>query len=103
MVGVKRLTIGYTKDIDLAEEIAKDAGAEELIIRVCPEGNTLHLSREERLQWISRGWRLQEATAYKRLVRKPSVRRRLRRSRHDEGDSEGGRLKSSMLYPNKDS
>ena len=103
MVGVKRLTIGYTKDIDLAEEIAKDAGAEELIIRVCPEGNTLHLSREERLQWISRGWRLREATAYKRLVRKPSVRRRLRRSRHDEGDSEGGRLKSSMLYPNKDS
>lgn len=101
MVGIQSLTIGYTKDIELAEEIAKDAGAEELIIRVCPEGNTLHLSKQERLQWISRGWRLEEATARKTLSKKKSVKKRFRRSKRNQGDSDGGRLKSSMMYPHK--
>ena len=30
MLGIQTLTIGYTKDIGLAEEIAKEAGAKEL-------------------------------------------------------------------------
>lgn len=30
MLGIQTLTIGYTKDIELAEEIARQAGAKEL-------------------------------------------------------------------------
>ena len=67
IVGIKTLTIGYTKDIELAESIAKDAGAEELIIRVHPLGNSLTLSQEERTRWIENGWRLDQATAQKKL------------------------------------
>ena len=37
MIGIKTLTIGYTKDIELAEEIARKAGAKELSKR-----NTSH-------------------------------------------------------------
>ena len=68
ITGIKTLTIGYTKDIELAEEIAKGAGAEELIIRVHALGNSLTLSQEERTRWIAKGWRLDQATAYKKLV-----------------------------------
>ena len=69
IIGIKTLTIGYTKDIELAEEIAKDAGAEELIIRVHPLGDSLTLSQDERNQWVEKGWRLDQATAYKKLAR----------------------------------
>ncbi|KAL9118119.1 MAG: hypothetical protein Q9187_005337 [Circinaria calcarea] len=98
MLGIKTLTIGYTKDIELAEEIAKDAGAEELVIRVCPEGNTLHLSREERREWINRGWRLGEATAHKTLS---SMKKK--NPRPGMGSSDDGRLMGSMLYSGKPS
>ena len=69
IVGIKTLTIGYTKDIELAEKIAKGAGAEELIIRVHALGNSLTLSQEERSRWMARGWRLDQVTAYKKLIK----------------------------------
>ncbi|MCJ1392814.1 hypothetical protein MMC18_005685 [Xylographa bjoerkii] len=93
MIGIKALTIGYTKDIQLAEEIAHDAGAEELIIRVRAEGNTLGLNSEERRAWVEKGWKLEAATAHKRLIRNNTLQREL----PIEEESEGGRLKSSML------
>ena len=94
MVGINSLTIGYTKDIELAEEIAQGVGARELTIRVYAEGNTLGLSQEERVQWSNKGWRFEEVTAHKSLVRDESVKKK---SRQSENNSEGGRLKSSML------
>ena len=42
----KCLTIGYTKDIELAEQVARATGAKELIIETRPEGDTLMLSTE---------------------------------------------------------
>ncbi|MCJ1399769.1 hypothetical protein MMC11_002972 [Xylographa trunciseda] len=92
IVGIKTLTIGYTKDIELAEEIAHDAGAEELIIRVYPEGETLGLNNEERKVWAKKGWRLEGATARKSLIRKDVLLLR----QTEEEESEGGRLKGSM-------
>lgn len=96
MVGINSLTIGYTKDIKLAEDIAKDAGARELTIRVYPEGNTLGLRQEDRLKWEKQGWRLEAATAHKSLVGKQSSKRS--RIRHSESSSDGGRLTSLMLF-----
>ena len=95
MVGIRSLTIGYTKDIELAEEIAKDAGAQELTIRVLPEGNTLGLRQEERVKWESQGWRLEGATARKTLVGKQSLKRR--RLPQNGSSPDCGRLTSSML------
>ncbi|MCJ1287316.1 hypothetical protein MMC26_006664 [Xylographa opegraphella] len=93
MVGIKILTIGYTKDIELAEEIAHDAGAEELIIQVHPEGDTLGLNNEERKAWAAKGWRLEGAMAHKRLTRNGVARSKQTK----EEDSEGGMLKNSMM------
>ena len=93
MVGIKALTIGYTKDIQLAEEIAHDAGAKELIIRVHPEGDTLGLNTDERQAWTEKGWRLQGATAHKSLTRKDVARL----TQTKEQRSEGGMLKNSMM------
>ncbi|MCJ1473939.1 hypothetical protein MMC13_002595 [Lambiella insularis] len=93
MVGIKTLTIGYTKDIELAEEIAKDAGAEELIISVRPEGVSLGLNDAERRQWLKSGWRLEGTTARKHLDT-PNTAHVLTAA---DLDSEGGRLKGSML------
>ncbi|MCJ1320492.1 hypothetical protein MMC15_005832 [Xylographa vitiligo] len=93
MVGIKALTIGYTKDIQLAEEIAYDAGAKELIIRAHPEGDTLGLNTEERKAWIEKGWRLQGATAHKSLTRNDVARL----TQTKEQRSEGGMLKNSMM------
>jgi hypothetical protein len=42
--------------------------AQELIIRVRPEGHSLGLNQEERVQWLNSGWQLEEATAHKSLV-----------------------------------
>ncbi|SLM35145.1 hypothetical protein LPUS_04228 [Lasallia pustulata] len=95
IVGVNALTIGYTKDIELAEEIAKDAGARELTIRVYQDGNTLGLRKEERRKWESEGWRLEGAIAHKTLLENYSVERK--KLRHSESRSDGGRLTSSML------
>lgn len=93
MVGIRTLAIGYTKDIELAERIAKDAGVEELIISVRPEGISLGLNDPERKQWSNAGWRLEGTTARKHLDKR-TIAREL--SFQDQ-DSQGGRLKSSMI------
>ena len=68
IVGIQTLQIGYTKDIELAEKIARATGARELSVRVCPEGAELRLNAEERNEWARRGWRLEAAVAYKTLI-----------------------------------
>ena len=95
MVGIQRLTIGYTKDFEMAEEIAKVAGIKDLIIRVRPEGNSLGLSQEERTQWLMSGWKIEGAVASKTLKR---VSKAVEGDFNHTGDDyESGRLKSSML------
>jgi len=47
MKGVKNLDIGYTKDIGLAETIARILGANQLVTQMCPEGRTLNLNGDE--------------------------------------------------------
>ncbi|KAL9134105.1 MAG: hypothetical protein Q9175_004712 [Cornicularia normoerica] len=108
MIGIRTLTIGYTKDIELAEKIARVTGAKYLSIETRPEGDTLLLDMEEQAKWRSRGWWLEGRTAKKTLVanivddhegigtheeRKSEVQS----GRMGEGYSEGGRLKASML------
>lgn len=68
MIGIKTLTIGYTKDIELAEKIARATGAKQLLIETRPEGDTLMLNAEEQTKWRSRDWRLEGRTAKKTLV-----------------------------------
>lgn len=97
MAGIQSLTIGYTKDIQLAEEIAKDAGARELTIKVHAEGNTLGLRQEERVRWEKQGWRLEGATANKKLVGSRSLKRRRSQLSGSGSGSDCGRLTSSML------
>lgn len=104
MVGIQTLTLGYTKDIGLAETIAREAGAKELIIRTCPEGQTLNLSNEEQAMWIGKGWRLKGHKAHKTLFeetleeeeRRVQPKAKLQPERSYEGYSEGGRLKANM-------
>ena len=112
-VGLDTLTIGYTKDILLAEEIALATGAKQLIIRVCPEGNTLNLNAEERQDWEDYGWRLEETMAYKTLISGETLMEQQQQQEDDKarkrdqqqeqckgsepGYSEGGRLKASMM------
>ncbi|MCJ1255188.1 hypothetical protein MMC24_003004 [Lignoscripta atroalba] len=93
MAGIKSLTIGYTKDVELAEEIAKCAGAEELIIRVRPEADSLGLNDEEQAKWLENGWHLEGATARKQVARDKT----LKRPRQAQSSSEDGRLKSEMI------
>lgn len=108
MIGIRTLTIGYTKDIELAEKIARVTGAKFLSIETRPEGDTLLLDSKEQAKWRSRGWRLEGRTAKKTLVanivddhegigtheeRKGEVQS----GRMGEGYSKGGRLKASML------
>lgn len=101
MVGIKTLTIGYTKDITLAEEIAREAGANMLVIRTCPEGDTLNLDEDDRAMWIERGWRLESHSAFKALIEEApaepddQVQQKKRRTEALRGDSEGGRLKAN--------
>ena len=73
MMGVKILTVGYTKDADLVEDIAKAIGAQEVIIRVCPEANLLWLDKDERLNWSKHGWQFEGAVAFKSLARTHEV------------------------------
>ena len=81
MTGVERLEIGYTKDIGLAEEIARKVGANQLVIRTCPEGHTLNLDSDEQMTWRARGWILDGALATKML------------GQFDEGEAEMGHVK----------
>lgn len=115
MIGIKTLTIGYTRDIELAEEIAKATGAKELYIETQPEGETLMLNTEEQAEWRNRDWTLEGRTAKKTLVAntaddhaddKSKERKSEIQNEGDNGDenenvnqnySEGGRLKASML------
>ena len=104
MVGIKTLTIGYTRDIELAEKIARATGAKELRIETMPEGETLMLNDEEQAKWRKEGWNLEGRTAKKKLVadteddRTEDERKSKIQSGHiSEGYSEGGRLKASML------
>lgn len=109
MIGIKTLTIGYTKDIELAEEIARATGAKQLLIETMPEGNTLMLSAAEQAEWASRGWSLEGRTAKKAL--KPNTvedysgngteeerKNEVQKGYISEGYAEGGRLKASMLH-----
>lgn len=111
MLGIKTLTIGYTRDIELAERVARATGAKELCIETKPEGDTLMLNPEEQAQWRSRGWTLVGRTAKKTLV--PIVggddddtrsrtegedkKSKIQSGNVNDGYSEGGRLKASML------
>lgn len=67
MKGVASLEIGYTKDFELVEAIARTLGAKQLVIRTCPEGHTLNLDRDEQKVWRGRGWMLDGALATKTL------------------------------------
>ena len=108
MIGINTLTIGYTKDIKLAEEIARASGAQELFIETRPEGDTLMLDVEERALWRNKGWTLEGRTAKKTLVSisEENFRVGIREERKSEmqsgfisgGYSEAGRLKANMLF-----
>ncbi|MCJ1377310.1 hypothetical protein MMC17_000404 [Xylographa soralifera] len=109
IVGIQTLQIGYTKDIELAEKIARSTGARELSVRVCPEGAELPLNAEERNEWGRRGWRLEAAVAYKTLIPyemdqtqasdQEDRKKRTREARRglERRPSRGGRLKASMF------
>ena len=105
MVGIKTLTIGYTKDFELAEKIARATGAKELAIETRPEGDTLMLSAEEQAEWRNRGWLLVGRTAKKTLVAdhagenqpEKGKKSEIQNVHGKEGFSEGGRLKAHML------
>ena len=90
MVGIQTLTIGYTKDIVLAEEIARDIGTKELIIRVHPEGNSLGLNTEERALWSDAGWSLDGSKAHKWLTQE---KQRGNELEHAEKYSESNKAK----------
>jgi len=104
MAGIQTLTIGYTKDIALAETIAREAGAKELVVRTCPEAHTLNLSKEDQGIWIEKGWRLEGQMACKTLIEKTpekeekrmQAKAKLPWEESFEGYSEGGRLKADM-------
>ena len=106
MIGIKDLTIGYTKDIELAEKIARATGAQNLAIETRPEGDTLLLNSEEQAEWISRGWVLDSRTARKTLVASMEDEKGKRidekkdewQRRGHQSYSEGGRLTASMLF-----
>ena len=104
MVGIKTLTIGYTRDIELAENIARATGANELRIETMPEGDTLMLNDEEKAKWRKRGWELEGRTAKKNLVADTVDDRtgdermtKIQSGNITKGYSEGGRLKANML------
>ncbi|MCJ1359573.1 MAG: hypothetical protein MMC33_009575 [Icmadophila ericetorum] len=65
IMGIKKLTIGYTRDFELAEEVAQCVGAQEVVVRVRPEGTWVGLSCEEQGQWLSKGWRVEGAMMHK--------------------------------------
>lgn len=109
MIGIKTLTIGYTKDIELAEKIARATGAKQLLIETRPEGDTLMLNAEEQAEWRSRNWILDGRTARKTLLTnivedhsgnktEEERKKEMQGGHKSEGYSEGGRLKASMLY-----
>ncbi|KAI9814206.1 MAG: hypothetical protein M1827_003372 [Pycnora praestabilis] len=99
MRGLKQLTVGYTRDVILAEEIARTAGVEEIIIRVRPEDHHHGLTREEHAQWIIGGWHFEGAEAHKTLgpQRRDSVDTLDSVELRGEAGSDPGQLRSDML------
>ena len=83
MVGIKRLTIGYIKDVELAKKVARATGVRRLSIQTCLEGHTLNLN-EEVAKCLDRFWRLERKTAYKTQVVVVMERRLLAPTRKDE-------------------
>ena len=59
MGGIKTLTVGHTKDIELAEKVARATDVRRLSIQTCPEGYSLNLNEEERPKWLDQSWRLE--------------------------------------------
>lgn len=98
MVGIRILAIGYTRDIGLAETIAREAGAKELVIHTCPEAQSLNLSDEEQALWEEKGWRLEGKKACKTLMEawRMQPKAEPQHERSHEGYSEGGRLTADM-------
>lgn len=111
MVGIRTLTIGYTKDIILAEKVARATGAKKLIIRVCPEGEALRLDDRAKAKWVEKGWTFNDTAAHKRLIfddeeeerrdervkrQKASMETRRRKRNHPEA----GRLTAAMIVEN---
>lgn len=68
IVGIQTLTLGYTKNLDLAERVARTARVQELIVRICPKSGGIVLNQRERSHWLGRGWRLERAVAQKTLI-----------------------------------
>jgi len=68
IVGIQTLTLGYTKDFDLAERVARAARVQELVVRICPNSGGIMLNQRERSHWLGRGWRLERAVAQKTLI-----------------------------------
>ena len=108
MIGIKTLTIGYTKDIELAEKVARATGAKHLSVETRPEGDTLSLNTEEQAEWRRRGWKLEGRTAKKALMAnvvedhardgiKEETKSEVQKNEAQGGYSEGGRLKANML------
>lgn len=48
IVGIQTLTLGYTKNLDLAERVARTARVQELIVRICPKSGGIVLNQRER-------------------------------------------------------
>ena len=67
-IGIQTLTLGYTKDLDLAERVARAARVQELVVRICPKSGGIVLNQRERSHWLGRGWRLERAVAQKTLI-----------------------------------
>lgn len=108
MIGIETLTIGYTKDIELAENIARATGAKYLSVETRPEGNTLMLNTKEQAEWRRRGWKLEGRTAKKTLMAnivedhardgiEEEKKSEVQRNEAQGGNFKGGRLKANML------
>ncbi|TKA62625.1 hypothetical protein B0A49_09838, partial [Cryomyces minteri] len=65
IVGLKKLTIGYTHDHGLAEAVARSTGAEEVAVRA---DEWLGFTQDERNEWEDHGWSITNMEARKVLL-----------------------------------
>ncbi|KAK5141657.1 hypothetical protein LTR04_002519, partial [Oleoguttula sp. CCFEE 6159] len=56
VIGLKKLTIGYTHDHELAEIVARSVGAKEVVVRA---DEWLGFTEDERDEWEAWGWRIE--------------------------------------------
>ncbi|KAF2091722.1 hypothetical protein K490DRAFT_61151 [Saccharata proteae CBS 121410] len=68
-VGLRKLTIGYTKDLDLAQKVANSVGAEELVVQLAPESRWYGVDDLDRAAWISKGWTIEDREARKHFAK----------------------------------